>query len=80
MEVPLPVILVHHPGLLQEVIEDVAATGRPVGRAGCSDCSGVTGDTAHLLIFPCPPEYEFQLWLHGLRHVALLASISSSMK
>lgn len=24
MEVPLPVILVHHPGLLQEVTEDVA--------------------------------------------------------
>lgn len=32
MEIPLAVILVHHPGLLKEVVQDVAPNGSPLNQ------------------------------------------------
>lgn len=81
VEVPLPVILVHHAGLLQEVTEDVA-THRGTLRAG-QDAVTAQGNWGHSPSSPSslsPPEYEFRLWLRGSDTLPLLACISSSVK
>lgn len=81
VEVPLPVILVHHPGLLQEVTEDVAAHGGALW-AG-QDAVTAQGDWGHSPSSPSSPALQnmnFSSGCMGSGTSPLLASISSSMK